>query len=116
MSRKVADRSPGTQLVVFLVSKVGLRDAVRVASLIARWGMVARSLGREPTAAEFCVYWSESPATYYRHWGLFRRVWPGDKSPQRVWEWVEENVPDVPRGESPESAVAVLMTLTVPRV
>jgi hypothetical protein len=37
-----------------------------------------------------------------------------DKSPHRVWQWVEANVPKVAEGESPEDAVAVLLTLAVP--
>jgi hypothetical protein len=93
MVKKFSDRKPGTQLVVFVVSKVGMRDAYKVLAFIVQWGMVARKLQREPTWPEYCAYWKESRATYFRAVQVYRRVWPGDKNPQRVWSWVEQRVP-----------------------
>lgn len=93
MAKKLSDRSSGTQLVVFLVAKVGMRDAIKVATFIVQWGTVSRKLHREPTWPEYCAYWKESRATYFRALRLHRTVWPDDKSPQRVWNWVEANVP-----------------------
>jgi hypothetical protein len=93
MAKKLSDRSGGTQLVVFLVSRVGMQDAVKVATFIVQWGTVARKLRREPTWPEYCAYWSESRATYFRALRLHRRVWPEDKNPQRVWNWVESQIP-----------------------
>lgn len=80
-------------LVAFLVSKVGMKDALKVLTFIAQWGTVARKLGREPTWPEYCAYWKESRATYFRALQVYRRVWPKDKNPQRVWLWVESQVP-----------------------
>jgi hypothetical protein len=114
MAKKLSDRSPGVQLIVFLVAKLGMADAIRVATFVVQWGTVARKLHKEPTWPEYCAYWRESRATYYRDLKLFRRAWPMDKSPHRVWQWVEANVPKVAEGESPEDAVAVLLTLAVP--
>jgi hypothetical protein len=93
MAKKLRDRSGATQLVVFLVSKVGMQDAVKVATFIVQWGVVARKFKREPTWPEYCAYWGESRATYFRALRLHRRVWPEDKNPQRVWNWVESQVP-----------------------
>src|SRR5665213_3898656 len=93
MAKNLGDRSPGVQLVIFLVAKVGMRDAVKVATFTVQWGTVARKLHREPTWPEYCAYWKESRATYFRAIRLHRRVWPDDKSPQRVWNWVESQVP-----------------------
>lgn len=84
---------PTSQLIVFMVSKVGMRDAVKVGTLIVQWGVVARKLKREPSWPEYCAYWRESRATYMRELRLLRKVWPGDKNPQRVWSWVEGQVP-----------------------
>ena len=109
--KKLADRGSGTQLVIFLVSKVGMRDAIKVATFIVQWGTVARKLKREPTWPEYCSYWKESRATYFRSLKLHRRVWPDDKSPQRVWNWVEANVPV---GASVDEGAALVWLSTVP--
>jgi hypothetical protein len=85
--------SPTTQLVIFMVHQVGMRDAVKVGTFIVAWGTVARKLKREPTWAEYCAYWKESRASYYRELRLLRKVWPEDKNPQRVWTWVEGQIP-----------------------
>ncbi len=80
-------------LVTFLVSKVGMRDAIKVGAFLVQWGIVSRELEREPTYDEYCEYWGESRATYFRTLRLYRRVWPNDRTPQRVWDWVEERLP-----------------------
>lgn len=102
-------QSPGSQLLTFLVLRVGAKDAVRVASFILRWGMVARRMGREPTKEEYSVYWRVSQATYYRDLGRLRRAWPGEASPQSKWDWVEANV-KLPKGQvvGDKSVLAVL--------
>lgn len=81
-------------LVTFLVHKVGMRDAIKVATFIVQWGTVARKYKREPTWPEYCAYWGESKATYFRDLARYRRVWPGDANPQRVWMWVESKLPE----------------------
>lgn len=86
-------QTPGEALVVFMVSKVGMKDAWKVATFIVQWGTVARKLKREPTWPEYCAYWRESRATYFRALRVFHRVWPDDRNPQRVWGWVESQVP-----------------------
>lgn len=92
-------------LVLFLVDKVGMKDAIKVATFIVQWGTVSRKLGREPTGDEYCEDWLVSRATYFRALQLFHNVWPDDRTPQRVWEWVEDQVP---AGQSvEESALAV---------
>lgn len=111
MAKKLEDRSPGTQLVVFLVAKVGMRDAVKVATFIVQWGTVARKLKREPTWPEYCAYWKESRATYFRAIKLHRTVWPDDKTPQRRWTWVEANVP---KGASVEDGANALLLMALP--
>ncbi len=90
MSKQV---KPTTQLVVFMVHKVGMRDAVKVGSFIVAWGAVVRKLDREPTYQEYCDFWGSSRASYYRERLLLRKVWPKDENPQRVWQWVEDQIP-----------------------
>jgi hypothetical protein len=107
MVKKFSERQQSTQLVLFLVSKVGMRKAVKIVTLVAGWGMVARKLKREPTWPEYCAYWNESRATYWRDIKLFREVWPDDKSPQRVWEWCEKLVPA--RASKDETAAGLMV-------
>jgi len=111
--KPLGERPPGTQLVVFLVGKVGMKKAIKVATFLVQWGIVARRKGREPTVAEYQVYWSESQATYYRDLARFRKVWPDDKSPQRRWNWVEANC-KLPMKLDPEKTVARLLAGPVP--
>jgi len=93
MVKKLENRTAGTQLIVFLVSKVGVRDALKVCTFIVQWGTVARKLHREPTWPEYCAYWKESRATWFRALAVYRKVWPNDKNPQRVWRWCEDRLP-----------------------
>jgi hypothetical protein len=93
---------------VFLVAKVGMKDAIRVATFIVQWGAVARALKHGPTKEEYMVHWSESQATYYRELKRLRKVWPDDVTPQRRWEWVEANV-KLPRRRLDDSAVLALL-------
>ena len=75
------------ELLVFMTSKTGMRKAFRLVEFLTLWGMLADHLEREPTRQEFCEFWDESPATYFRRLDGWRMVWPEDSSPQRVWEW-----------------------------
>lgn len=111
MTKRMSDRSPGVQLVIFLVAKLGMRDAVKVATFVVQWGTVSRKLKREPTWPEYCAYWNESRATYFRDWKRYKRVWPDDSSPQRVWNWCEAQIPI---GASVDDGAALLLTLATP--
>jgi hypothetical protein len=113
MPKNLRERQPGTQLIVFLAAKVGIKDAIKVATFLVQWGMVARRTGREPTIAEYMVHWSESQATYYRDLARFRKVWPDEKNPQRKWEWIEANC-RLPVKMDPEKAAAWLLVGPVP--
>jgi hypothetical protein len=113
MAKSLSDRKAGTQLVVFLVAKVGMRDAVKIATFLVQWGIVARRKGREPSVGDYLSHWQESPATYYRDLARFRKVWPDDKSPQRRWNWIEANC-SLPMKLDPERAAAKLLAGPVP--
>ncbi len=113
MPKRLSDRPPGNQLVVFLTAKVGMKDAVRIATFLVQWGIVARRKGREPLPADYMSYWAESPATYYRELARFRKVWPGEKSPQAKWLWIEKNC-GLPMKIDPDKATARLLAGPVP--
>ncbi len=109
MVKKLSEQSPGTQLIAFLVGKVGMKDAIRVGSFLLAWGAAAKSLGHEPTMNEYLVYWKESHATYYRDLKRFRNVWPGEKNPQAKWEWIAENIPAAARADGDQAVLALLL-------
>lgn len=101
-------------MLVYLAGKIGMRDAVKVATFIVQWGIVARRKGREPRPEEYSAYWGESIATYYRELSRFRKVWPEDKSPQVRWRWVEKNVRIPLKIDNPDRVVARLLVGPVP--
>ena len=113
MPKSLSERRPGTQLIVFLSAKVGMKNAIKVATFLVQWGTVVRRKGREPSIAEYMVHWGCSEATYYRDLRIFHKVWPDDRNPQRRWEWIESNC-RLPVKMEPESAAARLLGGPVP--
>ena len=103
MAKKL-ERAP-LPMVVFLVEKVGLRDATKVAQLVVAWGRVAESLGRAPKVYEYGDFWKLSQATCTRQMRLFHQAYPDEKTPQRVWESVRKEVTTTHR----EMAVAEIL-------
>lgn len=101
-------------MVVFLVSKVGMKNAINVATFLVQWGTVARRMHREPTITDYMVYWKCSEATYYRQLRQFRKVWPDDKSPHRRWSWIDANVRLPVKMTDSEKVVARLLAGPVP--
>jgi len=100
------------QLVVFLVAKVGMKDAVKVASFLVAWGAVARR-HPNPTMGDYMRYWKVSEATYFRELRVFRKVWPDDVNPERRWLWIEANCA-LPAKLDRERSAALLLAGPVP--
>jgi hypothetical protein len=113
MPKRLSERPLGQQLVVFLTLKIGMKQAIKVATFMVQWGIVARRKGREPSIAEYMVYWSCSEATYYRELRIFHKVWPEEKNPQRKWQWIEKNC-RLPMKIDPEQGAARLLAGPVP--
>lgn len=103
----MSELGPAKQLMTFLVAKVGLRDAVKIATFLVQWGAVDRALRHAPSPEEYCVHWKVSAATYYRELARFRKVWPDEASPQKKWQWVESKV-KLPR-KLDDNAVVLLL-------
>lgn len=113
MPKSLGERGSGAQLIVFLSAKVGMKNAIKVATFLAQWGTVARRKGREPSIAEYMVHWGCSEATYYRDLRIFHKVWPDEKNPQLKWEWLEANC-RLPMRIDPQKAAARLLGGPVP--
>ena len=112
MPKKAKEQSPSTQLIAFLVHKVGLRDSLKVATLLWQWGVVANELGREPSRIEYLAFWKEDQSTYYRNLNHLKRVWPTEVTPQVKWEWCRDNIPGVSKSESDEGILSLLLGRT----
>ena len=78
------------ELIAFMATRAGVRRAFKVGALLVEWGMCVDKLGREPSAEDFQAWAKESRATWYRRMSDFRRVWPEDSTPHRVWLWLQE--------------------------
>ena len=79
-------------MMVFLVEKVGLRDAPKVAQLVIGWGRAGEALGHVPKVYEYQAHSGLSRATCARQMHLFHQAYPDEKTPQRVWESVRKEV------------------------
>lgn len=79
-------------LAYLAVERAGLRAGVRSITALICWGIVADELGREPLHQEVWEYWKSSSATHYRDMVAFRRAFPGEDTPQRLWLLVRRQI------------------------
>ena len=80
-------------LLLYLYRKVGFRDALRAAEFLTAWGVYVDSESPEkPSVEGYAKYWKESIATAYRGLAAFRRAFPDDRYPDRVWGLVRRQV------------------------
>lgn len=96
-------------LMVYLVSKAGMRKAVKIATFVVAWGKATEALGVEPNFREYSEFWRQSQDQTYKELRVFHEVWPKDRTPKRVWDWCRDQV------EAEDRDVAVAQALTVQR-
>lgn len=77
-------------LMLYLVSNVGMRKAIKIASFVVAWGKATNALGGEPNFREYTEFWKQSEDRTYKELRLFHEVWPKDRTPKRVWDWCEQ--------------------------
>lgn len=109
MAKRSAFSAVPVPLIKFLVSKVGLRGAVKVAAFVTAWGIATEKLGQEPNFREYSVFWGQSEAQTYKELKVFHDVWPDDRTPLRVWEWLESQVPSREREQAAAELLAARM-------
>lgn len=99
MIEKLEGATAIPRLGPFMVSRVGMRKAMRVAGFIASWGIAYEDLhlGRAITIEEYAEYWHVSRAKAFRDQQAFKEVWPRDFSPLRVWKWCRRQVTQTDR-------------------
>lgn len=69
----------------FMVSKVGLVKATKVAAFIYSWGIYTENTDSRPTMEGYTAYWRQSISTTYRERDLFSICWPDEKNPSVLW-------------------------------
>lgn len=72
-------------LAEFLVRKVGLLKAVKVAAFIAAWGIYSEHAQDRLTIEGYTAYWRQSVSTSYRERDLFVICFPEERNPSRLW-------------------------------
>jgi hypothetical protein len=69
----------------YMVSRVGLLKATKVAAFVYSWGIYIEQESGRPTMEAYTAYWKQSISSTYRERDLFRICWPGEKDPTALW-------------------------------
>ena len=72
----------------YMVSRVGLVKATKVAAFIYSWGIYTESFDGRPTMEGYTEYWRQSISTTYRERDLFTICWPEEKNPTALWQQI----------------------------
>lgn len=72
----------------YMVSRVGLLKATKVAAFVYSWGIYIESEAGRPTLEAYTAYWKQSLSTTYRERDLFRICWPQEKDPTALWSQI----------------------------
>jgi hypothetical protein len=94
---------------VMVVRKVGWRQGLRALTYVVAWGIAADREGRALTVEEYADYWKESRATAYREFQAFRRVWPKEENPARIWGMARERVGERKRADVAAAQLGALV-------
>jgi hypothetical protein len=69
----------------YMVSRVGLIKATKVAAFVYSWGIYIENEEARPTMEGYTAYWRQSISTTYRERDLFTICWPEEKNPTALW-------------------------------
>jgi hypothetical protein len=104
-------RQPKT-LAEQLVREIGFRKTVRVMAFVSAWGICTEALGRPPASIEeYAGWWTEGFSTACRERAMFREAFPGESTPERMWERVKAHRAELAESkrEAREFVTAALM-------
>lgn len=83
---KGAGMAENGTLLQYLVSRVGIRRAVKVASFVVAWGIYSEKSGDDVLSMKgYSAYWRQSLALSYKEREMFRIAFPDDETPDRLW-------------------------------
>jgi hypothetical protein len=69
----------------YMVGRVGLWKATKVAAFIYAWGIYTEKEEGRHTMEGYTAYWRQSISTTYRERDLFKICWPDQKDPTQIW-------------------------------
>ena len=69
----------------YMVGKVGLVKATKVAAFVVAWGIYTDKEPARPTLENYTEFWRQSVSSTYRERDLFRLCWPDQKDPTELW-------------------------------
>ncbi len=82
-------------LFVALARKVGLRNAYKVLLFIISWGTVYEATdGPVGSIEDYARWWKQNERSAYREQQLFRKAFPSDDNPNRLWEQLRAQNPN----------------------
>jgi len=84
-------RTKTKTLFEYAALQVGRRQAIRAVAFIVCWATAERALKRPPTLEEYADWWGESVRTVFRQQELFRKAFPGETTPQRLVDHLNQN-------------------------
>lgn len=64
--------------------------ASNVVAFMVSWDVCRRSLGHEPTVAEYSEWWRQSERGSYKELARFREVFPDERNPSRILDLVAD--------------------------
>lgn len=83
-------------LLLHLYRELGFRDGTRAAEFIVSWGIYSDATilekGNALSMDGYSRFWKESQATSYRGLRAFRRAFPDDTYPDRVWRLIAKQI------------------------
>jgi hypothetical protein len=99
-------------LGVYLFRSIGMRRGTRAASFLVAWGIYSDSLGPEgsPNMYGYESFWGISTATAYRERADFLRAFPGENTPERIWQLIRPNMLDI--GTDRDQATGKVLAVT----
>jgi hypothetical protein len=85
---------PEESLLQFLIVRVGIFKAAKVAGYIVAWGLYSDSLadGEVPSVEGCGRWWRRSRPSIYREHAVFRKAFPNEVNPERLWRAVQAQV------------------------
>lgn len=73
-------------LLTYLTRTVGVWKAAKVGGYIVAWGIYAQKRPDERHTVDGCgEYWNRSRATMWREQKEFRKAFPDEQDPERIW-------------------------------
>jgi hypothetical protein len=89
-SERPVERGP--TLLEIAYSNVGMIEGARAMAWVVQWAWTSERLGRDPKVEEVAEMWAVSVPKAYRDQARFRKAFPPDQNPGRIWSFIKDQV------------------------